>query len=45
MINLPIFIVDTCSLYWYLSDSDRLSKNALQIFVDADQEKGVLVIP
>lgn len=45
MTGLPTFIVDTCSLYWYLSDSDRLSKNAWQILVDADQGKAILIIP
>ncbi|MFH1563183.1 MAG: PIN domain-containing protein [Nitrospirota bacterium] len=45
MTDLPGFIIDTCSFYWYLSNSKRLSKNAQQIFVDADQGKVILVIP
>ena len=43
--DLPVFIVDTCSLYWYLSESDRLPKNAKEVFIDADQGKAILVIP
>lgn len=43
--DLPAYVVDTHSFYWYLQNPDRLSIAADAIFRLAEAEKARLIIP
>jgi len=38
-------VVDTHALYWYLTQSSKLSPAAMQVFQDSAQGQGILFIP
>ena len=45
--NLPIdeFVVDTHALFWYLANSVKLGKKAIEIFDKAEKGKALIYIP
>ena len=40
-----IYVTDTHSFLWYLSEDKRLSKNAKSVFDKAENDSAVIVIP
>ena len=40
-----IYVSDTHSLIWFLTNDSKLGKEALKIFLDADDGKVTIVIP
>ena len=40
-----MFVSDTHSLVWYLTDDPKLGKNSLKTFEDADSGKETIIIP
>ncbi len=43
--KIPLYVVDTHSLIWYLLDSSKLSSNADQVFQEIENGKAELIIP
>lgn len=40
-----IYVTDTHSLIWFLTNDNKLGKNALKIFQSADEGKCIIIIP
>jgi len=40
-----MFVSDTQSLIWHLTEDSKLGKNALKVFEDADSGKEIIIIP
>jgi len=40
-----LYVVDTHSLIWFLTEDKKLGKNALKVLEDADKGKHIIIIP
>ena len=43
--EIPLYVTDTYSLIWYLTDSPKLSLNASKGFKEIEEDKAKLLIP
>jgi len=43
--EIPLYVTDTHSLIWYLTDSPKLSLNASKGFKEIEEDKAKLLIP
>ncbi len=41
----PVYVVDTHTLWWYLTGDSNLSPNAAQVFQSADEGRATIVVP
>lgn len=42
---LPVYVVDTHAIYWYIVESSRLSQTARQILRDGEAGRDALIVP